>query len=279
MIPEQLVIFAGKGAYPEQAFAGARAAGVKRIVVAGIRGLVSRQLVKAADEVQIFGIGELGRALAWLETTGIKHMMLVGQITPIALFRSRFDTLTRQLLRSLKSKNAHTIFGAIIEEVEKRGTQVIPASCFMGAHLPGAGLLTERPLTIAEQTDIEMGMKVALGVCDMDIGQTILVKDGVVLAVEAFEGTNATLKRGAKIGGKGAVMIKVAKNGHDMRFDIPVFGEHTLRRCKKYGITALAFQAGRLVMLERDKLIALANRFGIALYGVESNLPYAPLEV
>ncbi len=278
MIPEKLIIFAGKGAYPEQAFAGARAAGVKHIVVAGIRGLVSRKLIKAADDYQIFGIGELRKALDWLKTTGIGHMMLVGQITPIALFRSTFDAFTRDLLRSLKVKNAHTIFGAIIEEVEKQGTQVIPASCFMQAHIPGEGLLTQRPLTPSERADIDMGMKVALGVCDMDIGQTILVKEGVVLAVEAFEGTNATLRRGAKIGGKGAVMIKVAKNGHDMRFDIPVFGEHTLRRCKKYGITALAYQSNRLVMLERDKLVALANQFGIALYGFASDLPPAPLE-
>lgn len=278
MLPEELVIFAGRGAYPEAALAGARAAGVRRIVVAGIRGLASRRLLRAADESRIFGIGELETALDWMAGRRFSHLMMVGQITPAALFRSRFDTLTRRLLAGLKVKNAHTIFGAIIREIEARGTQVIPASCFMGAHIPGAGLLGGRELTEQERSDIGFGMKAAMGICDLDIGQTILVKEGMILAVEAFEGTNATLKRGARLGGKGSVMIKVAKHGHDMRFDIPVFGEHTLRRCRKYGITAVAFQAGRLVMLERDRLAALAERFGIALCGIDSGLPPAPLE-
>ncbi len=279
MVPEELVIFACKGAYPEAAFDGARAAGVRRIVVAGIRGLVSRRLLREADESRVFGIGELQTALDWMESHHYRHIMLVGQITPVALFRSRFDALTRSILASLKVKNAHTIFGSIIREIEARGARVIPASCFMGSHIPGAGPLNHRGLTEQEKSDVEFGMKAAMGICNLDIGQTILVKEGMILAVEAFEGTNATLKRGSKLGGKGAVMIKVAKEGHDMRFDIPVFGEHTLRRCRKYGITAVAFQAGRLVMLERDRLVELADRFGIALYGVDSGLPPAPLEL
>lgn len=278
MIPEELLIFAGRGDYPLYALEGARAAGVKRIVVAGVRGMASKKLLKMADESVVFGVGELQTALNWLSSSGVKQMMLVGQITPMALFRTRFDAFTRQLLTSLPIKNAHTIFGRIIEEVEKRGVEVIPASCFMGAHLPGAGLHTNRPLTEQEQSDITFGHQAAMGVCDLDIGQTILVKEGMVLAVEAFEGTNATLRRGAKLGGRGAVMVKVAKRGHDMRFDIPVFGEHTVKLCKKCGIQAVAFQAGRLVMINRDRVIALANRYGIALIGLESELPPAPLE-
>lgn len=278
MIPDELLIFAGRGEYPIYALEGARAAGVKRICVAGVRGMASKKLLKMADESVVFGVGELQSALDWLSNSGIKRMMLVGQITPMALFRTKFDAFTRQLLASLPIKNAHTIFGKIIEEVEARGVEVLPASCFMGAHLPGVGMLTDRPLTAIEQSDIDFGHRAALGVCDLDIGQTILVKEGMVLAVEAFEGTNATLRRGAKLGGKGAVMIKVAKRDHDMRFDIPVFGEHTVKLCKKCGITAVAFQAGRLVMIDKARVIALANRYGIALIGLDSQLPMAPLE-
>ncbi len=279
MIPEELLIFAGRGDYPEQALLGARAAGVKRILVLGIRGMASRKLLKLADESVVFGVGELQRALTWLESSGVRQMMLTGQITPMALFRTRFDALTRKILAELPMKNAHTIFGRLIQEVEARGVQVIPSSCFMGAHLPGAGVLTERTPTPQEQSDLELGHQVALGICDLDVGQTILVKEGMVLAVEAFEGTNATLRRGAKLGGKGSVMIKVAKRGHDMRFDIPVFGEHTVRLCHKCGITAVAFQAGRLVMLNRARVVELANRFGMTLIGVDSGLPPAPLEL
>ena len=278
MIPEELLIFAGRGEYPIYALEGARAAGVKRIVVAGVRGMASKKLLKMADQSVVFGVGELQSALDWLSASGIQQMMLVGQITPMALFRTRFDAFTRHLLTSLPIKNAHTIFGKIIEEIEQRGVKVIPASCFMAPHLPGEGLLTNRPLTALEEADIAFGHQAAMGVCDLDIGQTILVKEGMVLAVEAFEGTNATLRRGAKLGGRGSVMIKVAKRDHDMRFDIPVFGEHTVKLCKKCGITAVAFQAGRLVMIDRERVIALANRYGVALIGLDSGLPAAPLE-
>ncbi len=279
MIPTELLIFAGRGDYPQYVLDGARKAGVKTIHILGVRGMASKKLLKQADNYKVFGIGELENALKWVESlSSVKHIILAGQITPIALFRTRFDAYTRRLLSELPVKNAHTIFSSAIRELEKCGKTVIPSSCFMGAHIPGEGLLTERPLTDRERSDINFGHQVAMGVCDLDIGQTILVKDGMILAVEAFEGTNKTLRRGAKLGGKGSVMVKVAKNGHDMRFDIPVFGEHTLKLCKKHHITTVAFQANRLVMINRDKVIDLANRWGIALIGLNANLPNAPLE-
>jgi hypothetical protein len=110
-----------------------------------------------------------------------------------------------------------------------------------------------------------------------DVGQTVLVKEGMVLAVEAFEGTNAAIKRGGKLGGKGAVVVKGAREGHDMRFDIPVVGLKTLKVMKSAGVTALAFQAGRLILLDREKVISFANKHGIALVGIETDLPPAPL--
>lgn len=278
MVPEALVVFSGKGDYPLCALEGARAAGVRRILVAGVRGMVGRNVLRAADEYAVFGVGELERSLDWLETCGAKYMILAGQITPLALFRTRFDALTRRILAELPVKNAHTIFGRMIREVEARGVRVIPSSCFMGAHIPGEGTLTRRGPDEREARDIAFGHRAAMGVCGLDIGQTILVKDGMVLAVEAFEGTNATVKRGARLGGKGAVMVKVAKAGHDMRFDIPVFGEHTVRLCRRFGVSAVAFQAHRLVMLGRERVVALADRYGIALVGLPTDLPPAPLE-
>ncbi|MEG1479527.1 MAG: LpxI family protein [Kiritimatiellia bacterium] len=278
MIPSELLIFAGRGQYPELAFEGARAAGVKKIHVLGVRGMVSRSLLRKADVSTVFGVGELERALNWLADSHIHQMMLVGQITPLALFRTRFDALSRRLLAELKVKNAHTIFGRFIELCAERGVTTLPSSCFMGAHIPDSGLLTERAPDAREQADIEFGYQAAMAVCDLDIGQTLLVKEGMVLAVEAFEGTNATLRRGAKLGGKGSVMIKVAKGQHDMRFDIPVLGERTLQICKSCGISAIAFQAGRIVMLDREKVIARANRSHISLIALDSGFPRAPLE-
>ena len=277
MLPDSLVLLAGRGDYPACALAGARAAGVRRILVVGVRGMVERRVLRAADEAVVFGAGELGRALDWLTRCGVRQMMLVGQITPLALFRTRFDALTRRILAELPVKNAHTIFGRLIQEVEARGVRVLPSSCFMGAHIPGEGVLTARAPDAREAQDIAFGHEAAMGVCGLDIGQTILVKEGMVLAVEAFEGTNATVRRGARLGGKGAVMVKVAKAGHDMRFDIPVFGEHTVRLCRKCGVTAVAFQAHRLVMIDRPRVVSLADRYGIALVSLRTELPPAPL--
>ena len=110
-----------------------------------------------------------------------------------------------------------------------------------------------------------------------DVGQTVLVKDGMVLAVEAFEGTNAAIRRGGRLGGKGAVLVKGAREGHDMRFDIPVVGLKTLKMMRRAGVTALAFQAGRLILLDREKVLSFADRYGIAIVGIATDLPSAPL--
>ena len=203
------------------------------------------------------------------------HGIMAGGITPIALFRTRFDTLARTWLKELPVKNAHTIFGRIAIEVERVGIRMLPASCYMDEHIPGVGVLTRRAPDEREASDIAFGHRVACDICGLDIGQTLLVKDGMVLAVEAFEGTDRAIRRGGKLGGRGAVVVKVAKNGHDMRFDIPVIGAKTIpcapRRC-----LGARLSAGRLVLLTAA-VIAAADRMNIAIIGLDSGLPPAPL--
>ena len=116
-------------------------------------------------------------------------------------------------------------------------------------------------------------------VSNLDVGQTVVVKEGMILAVEAFEGTNDAIRRGGKLGGPGAVVVKVAKDGHDMRFDIPVIGAQTIPTLKRARISALAFQARRTVLLEREEVIAAADRLGIALVAIDSGLPPAPVRL
>ncbi len=275
-VPESVIILAGRGTYPMCVAEGARAAGVKRIAVIALRGITAHPLRRFADVCKVFGVGELQSGLDWIIQSGIHHIVLAGQVTPVALFTTRFDALSRKILRDLSVKNAHTIFGRLLELVERHGVHTLPASCFMAAHLPGAGVLTRRAPDPREMSDIAFGHRIAMSVCDLDIGQTILVKEGMVLAVEAFEGTNATLRRGAKLGGRGAVCVKVAKNDHDMRFDIPVIGRETIKILRKTGISAVAYQAGRLIMLEREEVVAAADRLGIAMIGLDSGLPPAP---
>ena len=276
-LPKKIIVISGGGDYPRFVIEGARLSGVEKIDVLAVRGSTKRATCKAADFVHIIGIGEVASGLEWVSKQGYDGAIFAGQISPISLFRSRFDEQTKEWLRSLSSKTAHTIYGKLAFEFERVGVKVLPASCFMDEHIPGEGVLTERGLTEKELSDIDYGQKVAHDVGIHDVGQTVVVKDGMVLAVEAFEGTNAALKRGGKLGGKGAVVFKAARIGHDMRFDIPVVGLKTLKVMKSAGITAIAFQANRLVLLERERVIAFANRHNIAVVGMKTDLPPAPL--
>jgi hypothetical protein len=278
-IPEQLLLIAGGGSYPQLLFDGARKAGVRKISLIAVRGMTSRRLAALADQSVWCGVGEIGRILDWAQQCGARHVAMVGRITPSALFRTRFDPFAREVLRSLPVKNAHTLFGRVTELLAERGLQAIPSSLFMDDHLPAPGVLSRRAPDSREASDIELGHRIGMAVSNLDVGQTVVVKDGMILAVEAFEGTNDAIRRGGKLGGPGAVVVKVAKNGHDMRFDIPVIGAQTIPMLKRARISALAFQARRTVLLEREEVVAAADRLGIALVAIDSGLPPAPVRL
>ena len=271
-----MIVIAGAGVYPELVVRGAKAAGVARVDVLAVRGSTSRATIRVADGVHVIGIGEIAAGIRWVAAQGYDGAVLAGQINPLSLFRSRFDDEVRAWLRSLPCKNAHTIFGKLVEEFEKAGVRILPATCYMEDCLPGEGVLTVRAPDAREERDIAYGAIVVRDMGQHDVGQTVLVKEGMVLAVEAFEGTNAAIRRGGKLGGRGAVAFKGAREGHDMRFDVPVMGLKTVKMMKRAGVTALAFQAGRQIVLEKEAVFAYANRHGIALVGVKTDLPPAP---
>lgn len=273
----RLVVFAGSGTYPRLVLEGAKRAGVAVADVVAIKGSTDRATLKAADNVYWMTLGTIAQVIRATAARGYDGAVLAGQINPLSLFRGGFDAEVRQWLSELKVKCAHTVFQMVIDKFADTGLRTLPASVYMDDNVPGAGPLTVRGLTESERDDVERGIQVARDVGAHDVGQTVMVKSGMVLAVEAFEGTNAAIKRGGKLGGKGGVVFKAAREGHDMRFDIPVVGLKTLKVMKKAGATALAFQAGRLILLDREEVVAYANKHGIALVGVDSGLPPAPL--
>ena len=272
----KLLVIAGTGSYPRFVIQGARAAGVPKIDVMSVKGSCERATRKLADEVFAFAPGESDRAIAWAAAQGYDAAILAGQVSPKSLFCGRFNATVRGWLAEMPVKNAHTIFGRLVAEFAKAGVRIIAASSFMDGHFPGVGPLTARDLTPLERDDARRGQEVALDVGRHDVGQTVLVKSGMVLAVEAFEGTNAAIRRAGRLS-KGSVLFKAAREGHDWRFDIPVVGLTTLKKMKKAGVTALAFQAGRLLLLDREEVLEFANRNGIAIVGIDSGLPPAPL--
>ena len=272
----KLLVVAGGGSYPRLVVEGARRAGVARVDVLSVKGSCVRATRAAADHVISFAVGECDKAVKWVGEQGYDGVILAGQVSPLSLFHGKFDETVRAWLKAMPVKNAHTIFGKLVGEFERCGAKMLPASSYMDDSLPGAGTLTTRGLTSAEMDDVKRGQEVAADVGRHDVGQTVLVKSGMVLAVEAFEGTNAAIRRAGRLS-KGSVLFKAAREGHDWRFDIPVVGLKTLKTMKKAGVTALAFQAGRLILLDREAVIAYANRHGIAIVGIDSGLPPAPV--
>ncbi|MEN7974013.1 MAG: UDP-2,3-diacylglucosamine diphosphatase LpxI, partial [Verrucomicrobiota bacterium] len=267
---ESLIIIAGRHAYPSMLATAARNAGVKRIVVLGFKGETSREMAALADEIHWMHLGNMRAFLDKLASTGIKQCVMVGQIAPHNLFTLRMDRLALEMYRALEARNAHTIFGAIVSEIEKLGIEVLPGNSFMECYTPEAGQLSSRAPTERERADIELGLRLVKGTSEFEIGQTVAIKDGIVIAVEAFEGTNQTIRRAGKVGKAGTVIVKVPKEGHDMRFDIPVVGTKTFRMMKKAKVSCIAVEAGKTILLEKDRLIALADQYGIAFVAVET---------
>lgn len=269
---ESLGIIAGKGAYPLILARSARAQGVKRLFAVAFKGETDKRITALVDEVHWQYVGQLAPFLAAFERSGVGGAVMAGQITPRNLFNLRFDKAMSEMLGSLPRKNADTIFGAIGDRLRGVGVELLPASAFMESEMPGPGQLTNRAPNEQEAADLDHGFHIAKVSSGHNIGQTVVIKDGVVLAVEAFEGTDKAILRGGKLGrgrgekgGGGGVVVKVAMTGHDMRFDIPVVGLKTLKSIAKAGVTALGIEAGRTILLEREAVLDEANRMGLSI--------------
>ena len=270
-IPESIGIIAGRGAYPLMLAESARQQGVKRIVAIAFKKETRPGIEPLVDETRWITLGQYGHMLDELKQSGVKTAVMAGQITPTHLFRVRFDAKLIELLKKLKNRNAETIFSAIAEDLQKIGIELMHASMFMESHMPKAGLLSKRAPTESETADIKLGLSIAKTTSALDIGQTVVIKEGTVLAIEAFEGTDDTILRAGTLGGPGSVIVKVAKPGHDMRFDIPVIGLHTLKVLKKAKATALALEAGRAIILDKDELIKQADKMNLCLTVINSH--------
>lgn len=267
--PEKLGLIAGRGIYPRLLAESARQQGVRQIFAVAFKKETDAAIERFADETAWLNVGQMDAMLNALRQSGVRHAVMAGQITPTHLFHVRPDRRMMDMLKRLQLRNAETIFGAIAAELGKMEIELLPAYLFMESAMPKSGLLSNRAPTTAEEEDIELGFRVAKITSGLEIGQTVVVKEGTIIAVEAFEGTDETMLRAGRLGGAGSVVVKVAKQGHDMRFDIPVVGERTMKILKKIRAAALAVEAKRTILLEKEKIIKLANRMGLCLLARE----------
>lgn len=269
-IPEHLLLIAGRGAYPRLLAESARSAGVRRLSVIAFVGETDRAVVRLADDARRIRVGDLAGFFAAVRTVGAADVVMAGQISPVSLFLARPDRAMIEFLRALPRKNARTIFGALVDRLAADGLRVWPASRFMESAMPEPGCLGRREPDAREAADIALGLAAAKATSAMEIGQTVVTKDGVILAVEAFEGTDEAIRRGGRLGGAGSVVVKTARTGHDMRYDIPVVGRRTMRMLRLARASALAVEARRTILLERDRLIEEANRMNLAMVAVDT---------
>ncbi len=267
--PERFALIAGRGDYPRLLAEAARKRGVSHIHLVAFKGETNRRLAALADSVDWINLGQIGRMLDSLRNSGAKHAIMAGQLRPTQIFRFRPDAWARKTFMALRVKNPHTVFGMIIDEIHKLGIEVLPASAFMDEYMPATGLLTTRAPDEREQADIDLGVRIAKTTTGLEIGQTLVVKEGIILAVEALEGTDKTIRRAGKLGGPGAVVVKIAKQDQDMRFDIPVIGPRTIKTLKKAGATCLAFRGGKAIFLEKEPLILAADALGLSIIGID----------
>jgi DUF1009 family protein len=264
-VSDALGIIAGNGVYPRLLADAARRAGVKRIVAAAFTDETDDRLAGKVDEIHWMRVGQLGRLIACFQSAGVTDAIMAGQIAPKNLFDLRPDWKTLLLLARLKRRNAESIFAAIGDELERAGIMLLPAMSFLEDCLAPAGLIAGRKLTGREEEDVAFGFEIAREISRLDIGQTVIVKNGTVLAVEGFEGTNETIKRGGALGGKNAIMVKVAKPNQDMRFDVPVIGVETVGMAVEAHLRIIAVETGRTLLLEKEALLELAARSNISI--------------
>jgi DUF1009 family protein len=259
---ETLGMIAGNRALPLLFARAARGAGVKRLVAVAFEGETDPAIASLVDDVVWVKVGQLSRMIAAFTDRKVRQCVMLGQIAPKNLFDVRPDLRAMAVLFKLKERNAHSIFGAVANELKKDGVELIEATPWLQPLMPGAGFQLGRKLSEEQRADVEFGFGIAKEVSRLEIGQTIVVKAGTVLAVEGFEGTDKCLARGGELAGKdgGAVAVKVAKVNHDMRFDVPCLGPQTLETCARAGVAVLAFESGRSLLLEQEVCVSLAER-------------------
>lgn len=262
---QALGIIAGNGVYPRLLADGARKARVDKIVAAAFTDETDPALEQHVELIEWMRVGQLGRLLKFFRSQGIRHAIMAGQIAPKNLFDLRPDLKALMLLGKLKERNAESIFAAIADELAKIDVDLLPATTFLEDSLAQSGLIAGPKLSPRQEQDVELGWTVAKEIARLDIGQTILIKNGTIVAVEALEGTNEAIKRGGTLAREGAVMVKVSKPNQDMRFDVPVIGVETIRVAAASGVRVIAVEAGKTLLLERDTVAEFVDRSNMSL--------------
>jgi DUF1009 family protein len=269
--PRTIGIIAGSGVYPEVFISAARrkSPGI-RLVMCAFPGETRPELEKVVDATEWARVGQLSKPIKFFRREGAAEVVMMGQISPKNLFELRTDLRALMMFARVKERNAETIFGAIADEMAKDGITLLPATTFLEDHLPAAGPVCGPAFKKRQLADAEFGFRIAKETSKLDIGQSVVIRHGTVLAAEAFEGTNACIRRGGELGrGKDVMLVKVSKPNQDFRFDVPVIGPQTIETCAAAGVGCIAIEAGRTLLLEKERVAELCAKHQIGIHAVE----------
>lgn len=241
-----------------------------KIIAVAVKGETSRKLSKRVDEIHWVSIGQLKEVIDIFVREGIKDVIMAGQISPYRIFKDRhkWDELMTGIYENIPDFRPHSIFTEIITEIEKYNLKFMSSVSYMEDYLAKPGLNNNAEVVEGTKEQIAHSTEIARRIVNLDIGQTTVFKDKAVVAVEALEGTDNTIKRAYKIGGPGLIVVKLARENQDLRFDVPIVGLSTIKLLAKIGVKALVLEQGRTLILDKPEVLSFADKSGIPIVGV-----------
>lgn len=265
---DRIGLIAGTGELPEILAEQADSKNIKVIAIALSKDSIS-SLEPVCHKVFHLGIGQTAKILKTLKDEKINNVIIIGKVDKKVIFQTKiFDLQAINILRKMKFKDDKSLMTVVINILRSEGINCLDQSLFLKDLLPSKGVLTKKKPTESEREDIEYGYSVAKEMTRLEIGQTVVVKDKSIIAVEAMEGTDQTIIRGVKIAGKGAVVVKVSRPNQDFRYDLPTVGETTLSRLIKGKASVLAVEAEKTLIVNKNKMIDLADKYKISIVAI-----------
>jgi len=269
--PDKIGVIAGSGQFPLLFIEAAKKAGRRTVLIAH-RNETDDEVAAAADEVCWVKLGQLGKLLKFFHSRGVGETVFVGAITKTKIFRDILpDIKALSLWNKIDSKQDDAILRAVAGALEQEGIQVLESTCYLQHLFFPHGVLTRKKPDNNQRLDIAFGWKNARAIGAMDIGQCVVVRNRSVLAVEAIDGTDATIIRGGNLAKEQAVVVKVRKPGQDFRFDLPATGIQTIKTLASVRGAVLAVEAGQSLLFDPEAMIRAADEAGIIVVGVSEN--------
>lgn len=264
-----LGLIAGNGKFPIL-FAQKAKLQNYRVIAAAIKGDTSFILRYFVDEINWFQVGELKKLFEYFREKKVKKVIMAGQVNPDNLFENdvKLDEEFKELFGGIKDRKADTIFRAVADKLKEQQIELVDSTFLLSEYLASKGTLTRRAPTLKELDDIDFGRNIAKAMGSMDVGQTVVVKEKAIVAIEAMEGTDRTIKRGGEIAKEGAVVVKMSKPNQDLRFDVPVIGPRTIKQMIKSHARCLAIESGKTIIIDQKLCIKLADRADICVVSV-----------